>query len=71
MELPPWPSGRGLFLSLMNNGDHIVIRWVFRFEWQDGSVTQMEELAHQRWQDEQIAQEQFFYDPAQRVPQQP
>ena len=20
------------------NGDHVVIRWIFRFEWQDGSV---------------------------------
>ncbi len=53
------------------NGDHVVIRWVFRFEWQDGTVTQMEELAYQRWRGEQIAQEQFFYDPAQRVPQRP
>jgi hypothetical protein len=50
------------------NGDHVVIRWVFRFEWQDGTVTLMEELAYQRWEGERIAQEQFFYDPAQRVP---
>ncbi|MDB4976159.1 MAG: polyketide cyclase [Myxococcaceae bacterium] len=50
------------------NGDFVVIRWIFRFEWHDGTVTQMEELAYQRWQGEQIAAEQFFYDPAQRVP---
>jgi ketosteroid isomerase-like protein len=50
------------------NGDRVVIRWVFRFEWQDGSVTRMEELAYQRWEGERIAEEQFFYDPAQRVP---
>ena len=31
------------------NGDHVVIRWIFRFEWLDGTVTQMEELAYQRW----------------------
>jgi hypothetical protein len=49
------------------NGDHVVIRWIFRFEWLDGSVTQMEELAYQRWEGERIAQETFFYDPAQRV----
>jgi hypothetical protein len=49
-------------------GDHAVIRWAFRFEWLDGTVTEMEELAYQRWQGERIAQEQFFYDPAQRVP---
>jgi hypothetical protein len=50
------------------NGDHVVIRWIFRFEWLDGTVTQMEELAYQRWDDQRVADEQFFYDPAQRVP---
>ncbi len=50
------------------NGDHVVIRWVFQFEWMDGTVTQMEELAYQRWEGEHIAEETFFYDPAQRVP---
>lgn len=50
------------------NGDHVVVRWRFRFDWLDGSVTQMEELAWQRWEGERIAEEQFFYDPAQRVP---
>ena len=28
----------------------------------------MEELAYQRWEGERIAEETFFYDPAQRVP---
>ena len=51
------------------NGDHVVIRWIFRFEWLDGTVTRMEELAYQRWEGERIAEETFFYDPAQRVPQ--
>ena len=50
-------------------GDVVVIRWIFDFEWQDGSRTRMEELAYQRWHEERIAQEQFFYDPAQRAPQ--
>jgi hypothetical protein len=49
------------------NGDFVVIRWVFEFEWLDGSKTHMEELAYQRWEGEKIAQETFFYDPAQRV----
>ena len=47
------------------NGDRVVIRWVFRFEWLDGTVTRMEELAYQRWEGERIAEETFFYDPAQ------
>jgi ketosteroid isomerase-like protein len=50
------------------NGDKVVIRWFFRFEWLDGTVTEMEELAYQRWEGDRIAEEQFFYDPAQRVP---
>ena len=49
-------------------GDHVAIRWIFRFEWLDGSVTEFEEIACQRWQDELIAEETFFYDPAQRLP---
>jgi hypothetical protein len=53
------------------NGDRVVIRWIFRFEWLDGTVTQMEELAYQRWVGERIAEETFFYDPAQRVPKKP
>ena len=50
------------------NGDHVVIRWIFEFEWLDGTFTRMEELAYQRWEGERVAQEQFFYDPAQRAP---
>lgn len=56
---------------VMVNGDHVAIRWVFRFEWLDGSSTTMEEVAWQRWEGERIAQETFFYDPAQRRPERP
>ena len=49
------------------NGDHVVIRWTFEFIWRDGSRTFMEEVAWQRWEGERIAEETFFYDPAQRV----
>ena len=50
------------------NGDRVVIRWIFRFDWADGTATHMEELAYQRWDGELIAEETFFYNPAQRVP---
>ena len=30
-------------------GDVVVVRWVFEFEWRDGTATRMEELAWQRW----------------------
>ena len=46
-------------------GDRVVLRWIFDFEWPDGSRTHLEELAYQRWEGERIAEEQFFYDPAQ------
>lgn len=49
-------------------GDHVVIRWIFDFDWLDGSRTHMEELAYQRWEGDLIAEETFFYDPEQRIP---
>ena len=49
-------------------GDNVVIRWIFRFEWLDGTVTQMEQLAYQRWEGEHISVKTFFYDLAQLVP---
>jgi ketosteroid isomerase-like protein len=55
---------RPVFVS----GDKVVIRWIFHFDWPDGTVTHMEELAYQRWEGERIAEETFFYDPAQRIP---
>ncbi len=50
------------------NGDHVVIRWIFHFELPNGMAIHMEELAWQRWEGERIAEETFFYDPAQRTP---
>ena len=55
---------RPVFVS----GDKVVIRWIFRFEWPDKTVTRIDELAYQRWEGERIAEETFFYDPAQLVP---
>jgi GNAT superfamily N-acetyltransferase len=49
-------------------GDKVVIRWVFEFETGDGGHIRMEELAHQRWEGDRIAEEKFFYDPKQLVP---
>jgi hypothetical protein len=47
------------------NGSMVVIRWIFDFEWLDGTTSHMEELAYQRWEGERVAEEQFFYDPSQ------
>ncbi len=46
----------------------VVIRWKFRFEWKDRSVTSIEEIAYQEWDGNKIKKEQFFYDPQQFVP---
>ena len=54
-----------------SNGERVVIRWIFHFEWRDGTITDMEEIAYQRWEGERIAEETFFYDPAQLIPKKP
>ena len=53
---------------VLGEGDIVVVRWQFRFDWRDGGATEMEELAWQRWEGERIAEERFFYDPAQLAP---
>jgi hypothetical protein len=55
---------RPIFVS----GDFVVIRWNFNFELHDGTFVTMDELTYQRWEGERIADETFFFDPAQRVP---
>ncbi len=49
------------------NGDYVVIRWIFSFEWLDGKRSRLEEVAYQRWNGDRVQQETFFYDPAQLV----
>ncbi|TDW51711.1 hypothetical protein EV144_101387 [Flavobacterium sp. 270] len=44
------------------NGDTVVIQWFFRFEWKDGSISEIEEIAYQNWDGELIKKEKFFYD---------
>ena len=53
------------------NGDNVVVRWVFEFTWRDGRATRIEEIAYQRWENDRIIEEQFFYDPAQLVAKTP
>jgi len=50
------------------DGDTVVIRWVFHFEWKDGRSSHIEEIAYQTWRGEKICNEQFFYDPQQFIP---
>ena len=53
------------------SGDRVVIHWRFRFDLPDGTSFSMDELAYQRWDGELIAEERFYYDPAQRARRSP
>lgn len=50
---------------IFREGDHAVVHWIFVFEFADGTKRTMEELAHQRWEGDRIAEERFYYDPKQ------
>lgn len=53
---------------ILVDGDTVVIRWVFDYIDRQGRAVHFEELAYQRWSGDTIADEQFFYDPAQFRP---
>jgi hypothetical protein len=46
-------------------GDLVAIQWRFAFTPPDGEARTLQEVAWQRWQGDQIAEETFFYDPRQ------
>ena len=47
------------------DGDLVVIRWRFDLDYSDGRRTSLDEIAWQRWSGDLIAEERFYYDPAQ------
>ena len=56
------------FIARVESGAHadaIEEFYCSSFEFVDGSMMRMDELAYQRWNGERIAEEKFFYDPAQ------
>ena len=53
---------------IFQNENRIIIKWKFKFEWKDNTVSEIEELAYQEWEGEKIRREQFFYDPKQFNP---
>jgi hypothetical protein len=53
---------------VLQAGDDVAIRWIFEFDWPDGTTTRMDEVALQRWDGDRIVEETFFYDPMQRIP---
>lgn len=54
--------------TVLVDGDHVVINWVFEMTGPDGVMRVMDELALQTWDGDRIATERFYYDPAQIRP---
>jgi len=46
-------------------GDHVAIQWRFGFTPRGGLTLTLSEIAWQRWEEDRIAEEIFFYDPRQ------
>ena len=46
------------------DGELVVINWVFDITERNGKRYVLDELAIQRWRDDKIVEEQFYYDPA-------
>lgn len=47
------------------DGDHAAIRWVFEMTDDTRTTRVLDEIAWQRWEGDRIAEERFYYDPAQ------
>jgi hypothetical protein len=50
------------------DGDRVAVNWRFNIVQADGKGYLLDELAWQLWRGDRIAQERFYYDPAQRKP---
>lgn len=55
-------------LPFFINENKVVIRWKFRFNWKNGTYSEIEEMAYQTWEDDKIKSEHFFFDPQQMIP---
>jgi ketosteroid isomerase-like protein len=44
------------------DGDIVVINWIFDITARDGNTRVLDELAIQRWHNDKIVEEQFYYD---------
>ena len=51
------------------DGDRVAVNWVFDIVLADGRRYALDEVAWQFWRGDRIAQERFYYDPAQRRPE--
>ena len=54
--------------SYVLDGDRVAIHYVFDITTTTGDALRMDEIAYQRWENDRIVSERYFYDPAQRKP---
>ena len=47
------------------DGDRVVIHWIFDFTTLEGRKFSLDEISMQRWENDKIVEERFYYDPAQ------
>jgi ketosteroid isomerase-like protein len=50
------------------SGETVFINWVFEIAQKDGSMRPFDEISVQTWRGDRIAEERFYYDPAQLRP---
>lgn len=55
-------------VSFLVDGDRVAINYVFEMTTADGDHLRMDEVAYQLWRGNQIVNERYFFDPAQRLP---
>ena len=55
-------------MSFLVDGDRVAIHYLMELTTLDGQHIRLEEIAYQLWRGEQIVNERYFYDPAQRQP---
>lgn len=56
---------RTVKLEAFPNGDLVAVHSVYEFVDREGRVSGLDEMSIQRWKGDRIAEERFFYDPAQ------
>ena len=53
--------------SFLVDGNRAAINWIYEFIDEEGYTFRRNEIAYQRWQNGQIVEERFYYDPAETV----
>ena len=57
-------SARFRAVSVLVEGNHAAINWIFDYTTADGQRYQMDEIAYQTWRNGQIVHERYIYDTA-------